>query len=260
MQISGFIIQVILFSNSSFEEYGEIFSIDNWDFEYGAFNPIRTAEKHSGNYALEFQGQGSFDNISMLGYYFTNLVYNNNYRLDFWAKNMTNEEILFILGYQEGDNSYFWNFYGPNANSWVLGSGPNENNFYSVTLNNTWNKYSIPQIIAPDKNVSLIIASISTNVYLDDVNFYNVNNSNNVILNPGFENWTATDYNIFNHWFFDGKIENFSLETDLIVNENSAVKFKGYDKGSQHRVGSLKQKVNLNTNENYDWNFLQLRN
>jgi len=92
--------------NPGFETWNYTESADNWSTLFPGYDPTKTADSHSGNWAALTHGGGDLSGFSAGVQAFVGLTPGDDYQLDYWAKGAGK---TVTYAYLQGQNT-FWNF------------------------------------------------------------------------------------------------------------------------------------------------------
>lgn len=160
--------------------------------------PTRTTDKHSGTYAIKFNG--SEDSASVIERDLEGVEEDDTMQFTFFAKATGGGEIYFVAEYQSGETWYAWNWTGAAAGTFteVVDEEYSADQKYTPTLTTAYTEFITDEITVPSgiTEITTVFYSQDSDVYLDDAT-YVVNELAPASISD-FETWELAEFEDFN--------------------------------------------------------------
>jgi len=165
-----------------------------WDAEY---SPIISTDSDTGTYAVQTQASGG--NHSGVSQDVEGLTPTHSYTATIRAKSTSGTSTFaFMYGYDDGEDEYLWNFTGDNAGTFTLaGEEPTADQMDVHITTASYATYTTAgsQVVVPAGGAFYVdIVSTANDVFFDNATLKKDGTGDNILTNPGFENWTVGGY------------------------------------------------------------------
>lgn len=213
----------------------------------GGTDVARSTDSHGGTYAALLTCDVSF--VAFISDVLTNggtaAVGDETLQCRVWGKRVTGSgNVGYVYECADGEDTYFWNFTGANADTWTLDTdGPGADQVGTLTLTSAYSQVTGDSVTVPsgytDGVVSLFGSSSNSGdtIVIDD--FENLVAGSDTATNGNFEAWTAV--NGLDSWDMvelGGNIATMSKEETITYSGDYAVKMK-VGGGSKNSVSQL---------------------